>query len=853
MKRPFLVFALLVATGLCGQQGPASPRIEGLPAVGDDLTHHIMDLTMCSGGNANVNPAAVLDSALGRTDIVNGQLSNGGYGWWGGGTGIMADVNCSNSPPADIKAKIKANAANIQCLNTSGSAATCGSGGNIVLWLLGYSVTQDWSVHNCINCGSNWVPASGGSTSPDSNSAVGMLQTAGLASGVIVQGTPIWGEGLTSPVGFSHAAGYSNLFNSFPSTSAYYNEYDATYYCSLSNPCGSSAGNDYAHSMFGATSTMPVQVQAVVIDPDWYGYEYLPPCVGGGGATPCTPPFAMVAGEDNSWIDLPFALVDYQSEASSMARFLAGAIRLMKMAEYQNIQLVGLVDRSGMPLWGTQPSDARGAAVSAWNHSYEYQAMQAWAERELYMAWAYQYRTSTGASGKTSATLSESRSGNAETVTSSVNWPYPPSVGDFAYIWGTGSDMDTPQPTWGTANIASDGRTVTWASDAAGNSLTDPLHGFDARLPGSSGSGCSAEPVPFNCRAYVSIGASTSGTVYASPLNCVGASVSSGSCAASSGDYRQQQAIYLSYSVGGSATGAQFSIPWAPGCVITAVSSNSFTCTLPGNATSASGGTVAFGRDGNIGGLAYLNVAIFPAWSLAFPLNQSTLAASYPNYGFNACSDFAGNKNESGQNSGPGNHLTSIRNGEDYAVSSNTNATACRTLQSQVGTPGAWTTYQVWAASHTYTGPKTQVLNAGPPSITVATYHGDTVLANTQTTARVHMYRITSSPNSTCTSGSSNPFQGNNAAGDNGGGSVTDNTCTWKDLGVWPLADKPGPWGDGEGETTLAQVAVDVLSGKATAMGNVLNTPTDPWFVCEPWWAWILASWGNGSTCTAGS
>jgi hypothetical protein len=506
-----------------------------------------------------------------------------------------------------------------------------------------------------------------------------------------------------------------------------------------------------------------------------------------------------------------------------------------------------------MSTWGTQPSDSRGGSNGAWNHSYEELAMDAWAAREVYMAWAYQYRTSTGAAGKTSASLTEARSGNSETVTSSVNWPYPPSVGDFAFIWGTNSDMDTPQPSWGTANIASDGRTVTWASASAGNSLTSPNQGFDARLPGS-GAGCAGEPPPYGCRAYIDISQTAgAGVQYASTLNCVGASVSSGSCTSPSGDYRAQQTMYLTYSVSGAASGQQFSIPWAPGCVITAVTAKTFTCTLPGNATSASGGTVAFGRDNNVGSLAYLNVAIFPAWTNAYPLNQSTLTTSLPNYGFNACSIFVGNKTQTGGNGPPGNHLTSIISGSDYAISTTTNGSGCRTLQSQAGTPGAWTTYSVWTASHTYTGPKTQVLNAGPPSITVSTYHGDTVLANAQTTARVHMYRITSSTNSTCTSGSSNPFTGSNAAGDDGGGSVTDNTCTWKDLGVWPLADKPGPWGDGEGETTLAQVAVDVLSGKATAMGNVLNTPADPWFVCEPWWSWVLASWGNGGTCTSGS
>jgi hypothetical protein len=564
------------------------------------------------------------------------------------------------------------------------------------------------------------------------------------------------------------------------------------------------------------------------------------------------PAFAGNSSYDTFWVDLAYALMDYQSAGSATARFVAAAIRLMKQAEYQNLQLVGLIDRSGMALWGTQPSDARSVSAGAYNHSYEYLASLAWAEREVYMAWAYQWRTSQGPNGNnSSATWSASRSGSAATYTCTgckalTNFA---TTGDFAYVWGTGSDLDTPQPTWGTANIASDGRTVTWASASTGTSTTDSLQGFDARLAGSGGTGCSSEPVPWNCRAYADIW-SGSGTGLASPLSCIGASVSSGSCASPSGDYRQQQAMYLSYSVGGSGTGRNFSIPWAPGCVITSVSSNSFTCTLPGNATSASGGTVAFGRDGNVGGLAYLGVAIFPAWSEAFPLNQSTLTASLPNYGFNACSIFVGNKTQTGGTLGAGNHLTSIISGTDYAVSTNSNASACRTLQSQVGTPGAWTTYQVWASSHTYTGPKTQVVNSGPPSVTVSTYHGDTVLANTAATVRVHMYRVTSSTNSTCTSGSSNPFQGNNAAGDNGGGSITDNACTWLDLGVWPLADKPGPWGDGEGQTTLAQVAVDVLSGKATAMGNVLNTPLDPWFVCEPWWSWVLANWGNGTSCT---
>jgi hypothetical protein len=838
----------------CAQQNPASPRIEGLPAIGDDLAHHIMDRSMCSGGNANINPAAVLDSNLGRSDIVNGQLSNGGYGWWGGGTGIMADMNCSNNPPADIKAKIKSNAAAIQCLNTSGSAATCGSGGNTVLMILGYSTTQQWSVANCINCGNNWVPASGGTAVPDSESVVGTLNSAGLATGVIVQGSAVWGAGLTSPIGMSSVPSYGTLNNQLTYSSYHYDIYDAVYYCACSSqPCnaGCATGNDYSGSIFGATSTMPAQVQAIVLDSDWYGYEYAAPCSSSGG--PCAPAYPGNANYDTFWVDLAYALVDYQSAGSATARFVAAAIRLMKQAEYQNLQLVGLIDRSGAALWGTQPSDARSVSAGAYNHSYEYLASLAWAEREVYMAWAYQYRTSTGAAGKTSASLTESRSGTSETVTSSVNWPYPPRVGDFAFVWGTGSDMDTPQPTWGTANVASDGRTVTWASGIAGVSAADPLQGFDARLPNSSsGTNCSNEPVPFNCRAYMDLWIG-SGVTLASPLNCIGASVSSGSCASPSGDYRQQQAMYLSYSLGGSGTGRNFSIPWAPGCVITSVSSNSFTCTLPGNATSASGGTVAFGRDGNVGGLAYLGVAIFPAWSEAFPLNQSTLTASLPNYGFNACSIFVGNKTQSGGTTGAGNHLTSIISGTDYAVSTNTNASACRTLQSQAGTPGAWTTYSVWAGSHTYTGPKTQVVNSGPPSVTVSTYHGDTVLANTAATVRVHMYRVTSSTNSTCTSGSSNPFQGNNAAGDNGGASVTDGTCTWKDLGVWPLADKPGPWGDGEGQTTLAQVAVDVLSGKATAMGNVLNTPADPWFVCEPWWSWVLASWGNGTSCTPSS
>jgi hypothetical protein len=826
-----------------GQQNPASPRVEGLPAVGDDLARHITDTSMCSGGNANVNPAAVLDSALGRSDIVNGQLSNGGYGWWGGGTGIMADVNCSNSPPADVKAQIKARAAAIQCLNTSGSAATCGSGGNIVLQILGYSVTQDWSVANCINCANNWVPASGGSASPDSESVVGTLKTAGLATGVIVQGQAQWGTGLTGAIGFS-MPGFASFINGTVSS---YDIYDAMYYCACgSQPCSTCTSNDYSGSIFGATSTMPVQVQAVILDPHFYGLEYTPPCY-----PSCAGPVPSTASYTTSIVAQPFALVDYQSEASFLARYTAAAIRLMKMGQYKNIQLVGLVDRSGLSLWGTQ-SDARNSGQNL-NHAYEYLAMHPYAMREVYMAWAYQWRTSQGPAGKnSSATWTESRSGTAATFTCTgcTSLTSFAATGDFAYIWGTGSDLDTPQPTWGTANIASDGQTVTWASARAGNSLTDSLQGFDARLPNStSGTNCSNEPVPYNCRAYVNIWKG-SGTTFASPLNCIGASVSSGSCASPSGDYRQQQAMYLSYSIGGSATGQPFSIPWAPGCVITVITSSSFTCTLPGNATSASGGTVAFGRDGNIGGLAYLGVAIFPAFSLDLPLNRSTLTTSLPNYGFGACSLLVGNKTESSGSYYPaGNHLTAIVGGVDYAVSTNTNASACRTLQSQVGTPGAWTTYQVWQASHTYTGPKTQVINAGPPSVTVTTYHGDTFLAYAQTTARVHWYRVVSS--GTCTSNSSAfPVA---SPGDNGGGTITDGTCTEQDLGVWPLADKPGPWGDGEGQTALAQVATDILSGKATAMGNVLNTPADPWLVCEPWWSWVLASWGNGSSCTPSS
>jgi len=362
-------------------------------------------------------------------------LNDGHYGLYGG---LVIDGSpTTNTPPADLLASLNAAAAGIQCLNTSGVPATCGSSSVILVVTLGYSITEMTWCKVGANAATDFtIPAN-----CDANSVIKQMNAKSLASGVT----------------FVDCSEFGLLTHD--SSAAIHGAYD-----SFSGPSGNITGaaqNPYENCFTQELSGLGyanAQVQVVVLDQIYAG-------VGANVANLVACPGFNI----KNW-GCSFLLTDTTSLAWQEVADDADVTRALS-AYYPNLKMILWQDHTSGN-WGGL-TDPRTGTPQLVPEPYAQQVP--WAHRHVIQTQYVQKRTRT-------TITTTSFSGTTETVNFTGAAPSLLVNGAYVQISGNSdSGSNTPCTRWGTAT-ATDSTHLTWTANTFGHALNSTSN-FDTRWP----------------------------------------------------------------------------------------------------------------------------------------------------------------------------------------------------------------------------------------------------------------------------------------------------------------------------------------------------------------------------------